>query len=173
MKLLTTIRNQDFLPNAAIVDVDNFRERNAVRAVLINDAGNIILLSTHKHGYHKLPGGGIEDNESIKSALARELMEEVGCKAEVITELGLIVEYRDFMNLKQTSYCYLAKQIGDQVESALEEDEIAEGLQETKVDSIDEAIRLMENDKPDNLEGQFMQKRDLHFLKTAKLYLNN
>lgn len=172
MKLLMTIRNQDFLPDAPTVDTDTFQKREAVRAVLINDVGNVILLSGTKHGYHKLPGGGIDENESMEVALARELMEEVGCKAEIIAELGMIVEYRDPMNLIQTSYCYLARQIGDQVESALEADEIEEGLQEARAGNIDEAIELLKNDNPDNLEGKFMQRRDLHFLITAKLYLD-
>lgn len=173
MNLIMTIRDQDFLPNVPVVDTSNFREREAVRAVLINDAGNVILLSAFKHGYHKLPGGGIDDNESIETALARELMEEVGCKAEIVTELGMIIEYRDSMRLKQISYCYLAEQLGEQVESALEEDEIAEGLQEMKVDSINEAVKLLENDKPDTLEGLFMQKRDLCFLRTASAEENH
>lgn len=172
MKLLTTIHNQDFLPDVPAVDVDNFREREAVRAVLISDGGEVILLNATKHKYYKLPGGGIDKNEGIEVALARELMEEVGCKAKIIAELGMIIEYRDNMRLKQISYCYLAKQLGEQVESALEADEIEEGLQEARASSIDEAIKLFEDDTPDNIEGKFIQKRDLHFLKTAKLYLS-
>jgi len=122
------------------------------------------------HSYHKLPGGGIDEGESIIQALERELLEEVGCKAEVIAELGTVIEYRNYDDggLEQTSYCYLARQTGDQVASALEDGELAEGMVEVKAKNIDEAISLLTNDKPDNLEGKFIQKRDLAFLKAAK-----
>ena len=103
-----------------------------------------------------------------------ELLEEVGCKAETIFELDEIIEYRTYDDggLKQTSYCYLARQVGKQVESALEEGELKEGMFEVKASNIDEAIKLLENDKPDNLEGKFIQKRDVTFLIEAKVQIS-
>lgn len=170
MKNLLTINQQDILTNSPVVDTSNFRKREAARAVLLDDNGLVYLLNVSKHGYHKLPGGGIDAGEHMKQAVERELMEEVGCKAEIITELGIVVEYRNYDDdgLKQTSYCYLAKQVGKQITSALEEGELAEGMFEVKAKSIDDAIQLLANDNPDNLEGKFIQKRDIAFLIAAK-----
>lgn len=174
MSLLLTIREQDIDPTAPQKDSSNFRERSAARAVLLDNDGQAYLLNVGKHSYHKLPGGGIDEGENIKQALARELMEEVGCKAEIIAELGTVVEFRDYEDggLKQTSYCYLAKQIGQQEESTLEEGELEEGMFEVKAKNIDDAIALLESDNPDNLEGKFIQKRDLCFLEAAKYALS-
>ncbi len=170
MNLILTIKEQDFISDCPTVDTSSFRKREASRAVLIDKDKKVFLLNVSKHGYHKLPGGGIDDGEEIVEALERELMEEVGCKAKIISELGSIVEYRNFEDggLEQTSYCYLANQSGQQVESSLEEGELAEGMFEVKAGNIDEAISLLVNDRPDNLEGQFIQRRDLAFLKAAK-----
>lgn len=170
MNLLLTIREQDFDPSAPQKDGSHSRERSAARAVLLDPEGQVYLLNVSKHGYHKLPGGGVDEGEDIMQALERELIEEVGCKAEIIAELGFLVEFRDYEDggLKQTSYCYLAKQSGQQEASALEEGELEEGMFEVKAKSIDEAIALLESDKPDNLEGKFIQKRDLCFLNAAK-----
>jgi 8-oxo-dGTP diphosphatase len=170
MQTILTIHAQDIVPEALVVDTSSFRKRGAARAVLLDEDNQVYLLNVSKHGYHKLPGGGIDEGEEIKQALERELMEEVGCKAEVIAELGAVLEYRNYEDgeLEQTSYCYLARQTGAQVESALEEGELEEGLLEVKAKNIDEAIALLTDDKPDNLEGLFIQKRDLAFLKTAK-----
>jgi 8-oxo-dGTP diphosphatase len=170
MKNLLTIKEQDIVPDSPVVDTSNFRKRGAARAVLLDDKGQVYLLNVSKHGYHKLPGGGIDDGEDIKQAMERELMEEVGCKAEILAELGTVIEYRNYDDggLEQISYCYLAKQVGKQVASALEEGELAEGMFEVKARSIDDAIALLTQDKPDNLEGRFIQKRDLAFLQAAK-----
>lgn len=170
MKNILTIKEQDIVPDSPIVDTSTFRKRGAARAVLLDDSGQVYLLNVSKHGYHKLPGGGIDDGEDIKQALERELMEEVGCKAKIVAELGTVIEYRNYDDggLEQTSYCYLAKQVGEQVASALEEGELAEGMFEVKAKSIDDAIALLSQDEPDNLEGKFIQKRDIAFLKAAK-----
>ena len=170
MKLLLTIKEHDVVPESPDVDVSEFRERSAARAVLLDNQGQVYLLNVSKHGYHKLPGGGIDEGEEIIQALERELLEEVGCKAEIVAELGTIVEYRNYDDggLKQTSYCYLAKQVGDQTDSALEEGELEEGMYEVKSNSIEEAITLLTNDNPDNVEGKFIQMRDIAFLRAAK-----
>lgn len=170
MKAILTIKEQDIVPDSTVVDTSAFRKRGASRAVLLDDKGQIYLLNVSKHGYHKLPGGGIDEGEDIIQALERELMEEVGCKAELVAELGTVVEYRNYDDggLEQTSYCYLAKQVGEQVASALEEGELAEGMFEVKATSVDDAIAILSQDKPDNVEGKFIQKRDLAFLNEAK-----
>jgi 8-oxo-dGTP diphosphatase len=170
MKNLLTIKEQDILPDSSSVDISAFRKRGAARAVLLDGSGQVYLLNVSKHGNHKLPGGGIDEGEDIKQAMERELMEEVGCKAEILAELGTVIEYRNYDDggLEQTSYCYLSKQVGEQVASALEEGELAEGMFEVKAKSIDDAIALLSQDKPDNLEGKFIQKRDIAFLQSAK-----
>jgi 8-oxo-dGTP diphosphatase len=171
MKSLLTIYQQDFEATQGETDTSNYKTRKAARAVLSNGAGQIYLLNVQLHGYHKLPGGGIDEGEAVEEALARELMEEVGCKAEVISAIGEIIEYRDFEQLKQISYCFLAKQVGKQQQSELEENELAEDMIEVKAGTLGEAITRLQNDRPNNLEGKFIQKRDLAFLKGAQSLL--
>lgn len=170
MKTILTINQQDIAPNTLKTDTSNFKLRKAARAVLEDHSGGIYLLNVTRHGYHKLPGGGIDEGEEVIDALKRELLEEVGCECKVGEEIGEVIEYRDYDDdgLKQISYCYLANQVGDQVEPSLEEGELAEGMVQVKAAGIDEAIELLENDKPDNLEGKFIQKRDLAILKKAQ-----
>lgn len=167
MKILREIRHSEILPNTIDKYNTNFRERRAARAIVIRGDGNIALLHVGKYNYHKLPGGGVEDGEDIKQALERELLEEIGCQTEVIAELGEIVEYRDEWDMKQTSYCYLAKQVGEAGQPDFTEKELSEGFAIVWAKDIAEAIRLLEQDVPEEYGGKFIRERDLTFLETA------
>lgn len=173
MQNLIIITERNFNDDAEVLDESQYTLREAVRAVLLDSNGHVYLMNVSKHDYHKLPGGGIDERESKEDALARELKEEVGCKAAITQEVGQITEYRNFYNYqKQISYCYIAEQVGKQGKLSLEQGELDEGMVQIKALSIAHAIRLIEKDKPNNLEGQFIQKRDLAFLKQALKMLN-
>lgn len=172
MQNLLTITEQDLIAGTPSIDIANFRNREAARAVLLDKDKRIYLMNVGKYEYHKLPGGGIDEGEEIIQALERELMEEVGCRAKVLAEIGTVIEYRSYDMLKQISYCFLAQQKGDQMEPALEESELAGGLTEVKATNINEAVALLKSDKPKSLEGAYIQRRDLAFLEAAKLHID-
>jgi 8-oxo-dGTP diphosphatase len=168
MKRILTIHEQDIVPEAPVIDTRNFRKREAARAVVSDNAGKIALLRVGLYNYHKLPGGGIDEGEDVPTALERELLEEIGCKAEVTGEVGEIIEYRNQFELEQISYCFVATQIGEKGEPDFTEKELREQFSVVWTDNIDSAIALLEQDKPTNYEGRFIQKRDLALLKAAK-----
>lgn len=175
MKTLLTITPDDVSEDRHLQpqDFSNYNKRTAARAVLVNDQNQVYLLHVRNHGYHKLPGGGVQSGEDIHTALERELLEEVGCSAEIFAEIGQIIEYRDYEggDLKQTSICFLAKQVGLLTAPQLEPDEIADGMITVIAQDLDSAINLLQSDKPKNSEGLSIQKRDLCFLETAKAIL--
>lgn len=162
MKLIDTIQFKDLVEE----ETDKFKVRRAARAVVFDKDNKIGLLYVSKSNYHKLPGGGLEGDESIEEALGRECLEEVGCDIEVISELGEIVEYRDEWFVKQHSYCYMANVVGEKGLPNFTEDEIADGF-EIKWVLLDEAVELLKNDKPESYGGGFIQARDSLFLEEA------
>lgn len=74
----------------AYIQSEGMRLRRKVRALVINERGEVLLV--HPHGYREdewtLAGGGMEDGESPVEAMRRELAEELGVGLEVdIAEL--------------------------------------------------------------------------------------
>ena len=140
-----------------------YKVRKASRAILQRSSGQIAVLYVSKDNYHKLPGGGVEVNEDLQVALARELIEEVGVEAQVHGEIGMIIEYRNAYNLLQISYCYHATVSGDMQEPAFTEDEINDGFALEWMEPRD-ALNLIKIEKPLSYTGRFIRERDMTFL---------
>lgn len=174
MKELLTLRDSDVYDGAIDEPVtDEWYLRRAVRAVVLSESNEVYLLKMSNNNYHKLPGGGIDEGESNEVALKRELLEEIGCPAEIIAELGEVIEYRNADKMEQHSYSYLVRQSGDLVATALEDGEIEEGAETVVASNIDDAILLLENDMPTRHEGHAMRLRELRILREAKALLQN
>lgn len=171
MKLITEIREQDIYPDAPQVDTSTFKLRESARAVVFDESGRVALLHVANRKYHKLPGGGVESGEDKRATLAREILEEIGCEAEVYAELGRTVEYRDQWQQLQTSDCYLARKTGAQQAISLTQEEIADGFEPIWVDNIDAAIALLKQDRPEGYDGERIVPRDLAILRAAKATL--
>lgn len=157
--------------NASEDEVKNYKTREAGRAVVVDESGMFALLHVAKESYYKLPGGGIEENEDKITALNRECLEEIGCEIEVLGEVGSIVEYRKIFNLKQTSYCYLAKVKGEKGKPDFTDDEKENGFEQVWLPYA-EALKAMKESKATNIEGsKYIVPRDTILLEEAKLLL--
>ncbi|NCA96543.1 MAG: NUDIX domain-containing protein [Methanomicrobia archaeon] len=56
--------------------------RVAVRALIRNEKGQILVVKEKSHNWWRLPGGGLDYGESVKEGLKRELKEEVGLSGD-------------------------------------------------------------------------------------------
>ncbi|WP_066873973.1 NUDIX hydrolase [Clostridium mediterraneense] len=171
MELIKEITNNDIGLETNKKD-KNYRIRRAARAIVINDKDEVAILKVSNLNYHKLPGGGIEENETIKEATYREIKEETGCDINILDEVGMIIEYADNDDFLQISYCYLTKAFA-YGQISLTEGEIAEGIALEWM-PIDKALKVFKEDKLETYSGKFINLRDLMLLEKAYeiYYLN-
>lgn len=165
MKLLASIHPEDVDPSSPRFDYTSFKTRPAGRAIIF-DGNKICLIHVSTHDYYMLPGGGIE-NEDLRSALTREIMEEVGCEIEVDHEVGRIELFFDHWKQKQVDYCYTAFKIGEDKTASMTDFEESEGFKVVWVENLAEAIKLVEGATPKEGDGKLVQARDLLFLQTV------
>lgn len=148
-------------------EILQFSVRNTARAVIFDKDNNIALMWVSKRKLHKLPGGGIDDGETVEEALIRECREEAGVNVTVLTKLGTVKEIKKGDNKVQNSYCYIAQVFGEKSSPQLTESEKEQGFEVLWL-PLEEAIKLILNDGHINLAGRFVSERELAILNRAK-----
>ena len=68
----------------------------AVKAVIVKDDKALVLKEVGRFSGFDLPGGKIDENESIEEALKRELDEELGLKEFTVGSLLYVYERQDY-----------------------------------------------------------------------------
>jgi len=116
----------------------DYIDRPGVYAVIESNDNQIAVIETSQ-GYF-LPGGGIDDGESVTDALKREILEETGYHASVLIKMGDTVEYikakSDRKHYKIRSSFYKV-QLGSKAGEIVEEDHRLVWLQQ------EDAIKLL------------------------------
>lgn len=116
-------------------------------AIVLNEKGEILLIKGPERGW-EMPGGQVEEGESLKEAAVREVREETGIEIEVLSFCGV------FQNVKD-SICntlFLAKPIGGKETTSAESLEvgfypIAQALEMVTWKNFRERIEYCLNDK--------------------------
>ena len=142
-------------------EVKTWKVREAARGIVIDDDGKVAMLHVSKNNYYKLPGGGIDEGEDKETAFKRECLEEIGCHVEIVYELGNIVEWRKIFNLKQASFCYIGKVLGEKDMPNFTESELTNGFEIVWIDK-NEALEKLKNSISSNFEGEeYIKPRDV------------
>lgn len=164
MQLIREISRKDFDSDCKLNPNQLYRVRKAARAILLKD-NQIGIIDVTKQGIHKIPGGGIEGDEDLKTGLTREILEETGYESKIDSELGLVIEYRDEFDQIQISYVYIAHAVGEQKEVNYMPDELEDGFKFEWID-LDKAEELVEADNPDDqVDNKYINLRDKEIIK--------
>lgn len=175
MKNLRTFTQKDIFPDKEDdKEKINFEDRVTGKAIVFDDDSNVALVGTKVNSFYLLPGGGIDQGESIEVGIIRECLEEIGCIVELKIPIGTVDDYRNRDRKHCINYCYTAKLIEQKGELTLTEDEKKNGLHVIWV-PLDEAIKILKKEVGQLKRGEvtfyntgFNILRDHLFLKEAK-----
>jgi ADP-ribose pyrophosphatase YjhB (NUDIX family) len=99
-------------------------------AVVVNEAGAILLHRRDDNELWSIPGGSMEVGESIRETIVREVKEETGLDVEPQSIVGVysnprhVVEYGDGEVRQQFSVCFACKLVGGQLATSDESLEV-------------------------------------------------
>lgn len=79
-----------------------YTDRPTVKVIIRRD-DTVLLLNNGL-----LPGGGINEAESDRAAITRELQEELGVQVQDVEGIGSVVQYRNFLNKRYVINGYVA-----------------------------------------------------------------
>lgn len=147
--------------------------RKATRAIVL-DGENILLLYTERYHDYSLPGGGVDDGESLTDGLKRELEEETGAQnIEVLAEFGLYEEYRPWHKenvelIHMLSYCYICQISKTFAETAFESHEIQNGMEPVWVNIFEAISHNEETIKASPKKGLSIERETFLLKKIAR-----
>ncbi|MDH4330170.1 MAG: NUDIX hydrolase [Candidatus Moranbacteria bacterium] len=148
------------------------KTKEAARVVVFDNNERIALLSVRGGEFFKIPGGAIEENESLENAARREALEECGCDVKILNFLGNH-EFFDFKEgIRHYSTCYMGITIGEKGKVNFDKWEKENDFCLQWV-SFDEAVKLFENANPKNNFSREINNRDFNFLLLAKNAYDN
>lgn len=147
-------------------------DRRIARAIVFDEEGHFYFVRAKrdddfgKSTLIETSGGGVENGEDLRTAIKRELREELGAEVEVICKIGVVSDYYNLIHRHNLNNYFLCKvkSFGDK---NLTRDEIEDFHLSTLKLTYEEAIREYERRRNTKL-GRLIANRELPVLLRAK-----
>ena len=149
--------------------------RLIARAFVIDKDNKFIMLKVKrddefgKAEYLETSGGGVDEGEKIEEALLRELDEELGIKAEIITKIGVVDDYYNKIKRHNINHYFLAKEVSKtKIHLVSEGDKLIDSIVHLNIEDI---LNEYKNNRSEKI-NRLVYNREEPILEEIKKYLN-
>ena len=146
-------------------------DRRIARAVVFDNEGNFYFVRAERDDEFgkvtliETPGGGVEEEEDLHSAILRELREELGADAEIICRIGVVSDYYNLIHRHNLNHYFLCRAISFGDRNLTQDEEEIFHLSTLKL-SFGEAVSEYEKRRETKL-GRLIAERELPILMKA------
>lgn len=157
-------------------DKGTTHDRNIARAIVTDDEGYFYFMRVERDDDFgratliETSGGGMESGEDPETAIKRELSEELGVEAEVITKIGIVSDHYNLIHRHNINNYFLCRVVSFG-EKHMTDEEINDFHLSTLKLTFDEAVSEYEKCSCTPL-GRLVAARELPVLKRAGQILN-
>jgi ADP-ribose pyrophosphatase YjhB (NUDIX family) len=144
-----------FADNINKEDVKGIKPHIGARAILKKD-NQYLLVHAKKLNLFTLPGGGVEEGESLEEAVLREVREETGYFAKILKKGETVVEY--FLDSVWINH-YFVLEAKEQVEANLTKEEVDLDLTPVWM-TLEEVLDVLGEDQSTHEHGQAISNRE-------------
>ncbi|KKL15500.1 hypothetical protein LCGC14_2505000, partial [marine sediment metagenome] len=81
----------------------NKKDESVISCIFSEDRKKVLLIKRRDVPVWTLPGGGVEDNETIEEAITREILEETGFQTKIKKKVG---EYSPINKLAKFTHLF-------------------------------------------------------------------
>lgn len=161
MRRIAYLTDAELLGTPGLSDA---KPRLTARAVVVAPDNRIAVMYAARYGIHTLPGGGVEEGESVAEALVREVTEETGCRIASFEPLGYVEENRFHADYTQLSYYFVVRARDGALQPHLTD---LEAANDTSIMwcTAEESFDRISGPVFDRPQGKFLQARDVAALR--------
>ena len=152
-------------------------ERRIARAIVFDDEGFFYFVRVKRDDAFEratlieTSGGGAEEGEDLRTAVKRELKEELGAEVEIICKLGVVRDAYNLVHRQNLNNYFLCRAVSFGA-NRLNRDEIEDFHLSALKLTYDEAVREYELRRETKL-GRLIANREMPVLKRAKEVLES
>ena len=108
MKFLDTIKDNDIFKKPEFIDLNKYKKRITVKAIVKNTESKFAFITNDVHKYILLAGGGAE-SKNLEKEINRECEEEIFYSIKKIKELFRVREFRNRNAKEYETVCFFGE----------------------------------------------------------------